>query len=353
MKKNASGFSFAALLLAVSMANASEFDGWYIGVDAGSNKSTATALADKSSTYGGLVAGRNWDMGGYLLGANAFYDSHNSSYTKEDAGLDLKLGLPMGQWLPYLKAGLAATTPGTRVHAGLGVEYKFADSWSVNGEWMTDKKADSGVDYKNNNFVVGLNYYFEGGRKAAGAAAADEAARQAAARDAAAREAAARDAADRAAKEAAAKQTAEAAEAKEAAAKEASREAWKASIIEKPVRLEGANFASGSSKLLPGADAKLDEVVNAATQFPDVQLDVSGHTDNVGNAAKNVKLSQERADAVKAYLVKKGVAAERIHTKGYGADNPIAGNDTAEGRAKNRRVEVKYSIKEEKKERVQ
>ncbi len=348
MKKKTSGFSFAALLLAVSGAYASEFDGWYVGVDAGSNKSTATALADKSSTYAGLVAGYNRDMGGFLLGANAFYDAHNSSYTKEDGGLDIKLGLPMSQWLPYVKAGLAATTPGTRVHAGLGVEYKFADRWSVNGEWMTDKKTDTGVDYKNNNLVIGLNYYFEGGKRAA----ADRAAADAAAdRDAAAREAAARDAA---AKEAAAKRAAEAAAAREAAAKEAAtREAWKTSIIEKPVRLEGASFASGSSTLLPGAGAKLDEVVNAAGQFPDIRLDVSGYTDNIGDAGKNVKLSQARAEAVKAYLVNKGVAADRISTAGYGADNPIADNKTAEGRAKNRRVEVKYSIREEKRERVQ
>ena len=123
----------------------------------------------------------------------------------------------------------------------------------------------------------------------------------------------------------------------------------KPSVIEKTVRLEGANFATGSSKLLKAADIKLDEVVNAAKEYPQVQLDVTGYTDNVGNAQKNLQLSQQRANAVKAYLVKKGVASERINTKGAGADSPIADNATAEGRAKNRRVEVRYSIKEEKK----
>lgn len=121
----------------------------------------------------------------------------------------------------------------------------------------------------------------------------------------------------------------------------------KPSIIEKAVRLEGANFATGSSKLLKAADSKLNEVVDAAREYPDVQLDVTGYTDNVGNAQKNVKLSQERANAVKAYLVKNGVASERINTKGAGADSPIADNATAEGRSKNRRVEVRYTIKEE------
>lgn len=123
----------------------------------------------------------------------------------------------------------------------------------------------------------------------------------------------------------------------------------KPSIIEKAVRLEGANFATGSSKLLKAADSKLNEVVDAAREYPDVQLDVTGYTDNVGDAQKNLKLSQERANAVKAYLVKNGVASERINTKGVGADSPIADNATAEGRAKNRRVEVRYTIKEEQK----
>jgi OOP family OmpA-OmpF porin len=129
-------------------------------------------------------------------------------------------------------------------------------------------------------------------------------------------------------------------------------ESWRTTLIEKPVRLEGASFAPGSAKLLPGASSKLDEVVNAANQSQDIRLNVVGYTDSTGSAQKNVKLSQGRADAVKAYLVKKGVAADRISSKGMGADNPIADNTTAEGRAKNRRVEVNYAIKEEQKVRV-
>lgn len=129
-------------------------------------------------------------------------------------------------------------------------------------------------------------------------------------------------------------------------------ENWKTSIVEKPVRLEGANFSPGSSKLLPGASSKLDEVVNAANQHSEVNLDVMGYTDSTGNVQSNLKLSQGRADAVKAYLVKKGVEADRITSKGYGSDSPIADNATAEGRAKNRRVEVHYSIKEEQRVRV-
>jgi OOP family OmpA-OmpF porin len=345
----------AVLLLGVANAKATEFDSWYLGINAGSNKSSATGLADKNTGYLGLAAGYNWDMRTFLLGVDGFVDTHGSSHTGQDAGVDVKLGLPLAAWLPYAK---------------LGVEYKFAPQWSVYGEWTTDKKSSGATDYKNNNLLIGVNYYLEGGRAAASevpasdtaareAAARDAAAREAAAREAAAREAAARDAAarnaaarDAAARDAAAREAA----AKEAAGKEAAakaaRESWKTSIIEKPVRLEGANFASGSSKLLASAGATLDEVVNAARQFPDIQLQVMGYTDNIGNAQSNLRLSRARAEAVKGYLVKQGVAAERITSQGFGADSPVADNASAEGRAKNRRVEIHYTVKEEKKVRV-
>jgi outer membrane protein OmpA-like peptidoglycan-associated protein len=93
-------------------------------------------------------------------------------------------------------------------------------------------------------------------------------------------------------------------------------------------------------------------VVNAAKQYPEVKLDVSGHTDNTGGKAHNQTLSENRAAAVKAWLVKHGVAADRINTSGHADTQPVADNKTKEGRAANRRVEVRYVIKEEKKVRV-
>jgi outer membrane protein OmpA-like peptidoglycan-associated protein len=83
----------------------------------------------------------------------------------------------------------------------------------------------------------------------------------------------------------------------------------------------------------------LDKALAILQEFPSVRIEVSGHTDNVGKPEDNLALSQARADAVKAYLVGKGVAAERIVAKGYGDANPRADNKTRKGKAKNRRIE--------------
>jgi len=127
---------------------------------------------------------------------------------------------------------------------------------------------------------------------------------------------------------------------------------FRTSITEKAVRLEGANFATGSSRLLAGASAKLNEVVQAAREYPEMDLTVSGHTDSSGNASLNQALSRDRAAAVKTYLVGQGVAAERIRTEGFGSQQPVADNRTAAGRAQNRRVEIRYTIREETRVRV-
>jgi outer membrane protein OmpA-like peptidoglycan-associated protein len=74
---------------------------------------------------------------------------------------------------------------------------------------------------------------------------------------------------------------------------------------------------------------------------PDVRIEVAGHTDNTGSAAINQRLSQARAAAVRAYLARKGVAPVRMVARGYGPNDPVAPNTTAEGRARNRRVELR------------
>ena len=98
------------------------------------------------------------------------------------------------------------------------------------------------------------------------------------------------------------------------------------------------NFATGSS-VIPAADkAGLNEFAAGAKKAA-LKGEISGHTDNTGNAAANVALSDARAKAVVAYLIKQGIAADALTAKGYGADKPIANNGTEDGRARNRRVE--------------
>ena len=105
--------------------------------------------------------------------------------------------------------------------------------------------------------------------------------------------------------------------------------------------IEGINFKTGSSEILPGSFAILDRALKVLQDFPDVNLEISGHTDNKGGAAYNLNLSQHRADSVKLYFVSRGIASSRLISVGYGKDRPIADNSTASGRATNRRTEFK------------
>ncbi|MER3522611.1 MAG: hypothetical protein C4326_00725 [Ignavibacteria bacterium] len=109
--------------------------------------------------------------------------------------------------------------------------------------------------------------------------------------------------------------------------------------VGKAIVLEGIVFKTGSAAIGPASEEILEQAFNTLDQNKDVTVEIRGYTDNVGSRAANMRLSQRRADAVKAWLVKKGIAAERITTKGYGLDNPIADNKTPEGRQKNRRIE--------------
>ncbi len=99
-------------------------------------------------------------------------------------------------------------------------------------------------------------------------------------------------------------------------------------------------FETGSSTLKPASQARLNQFVGALAANRDARVRVDGFTDNVGNAAANKRLSEERANAVKAELVRMGVPADRLSAQGFGQDNPIADNGTASGRQMNRRVSV-------------
>lgn len=105
--------------------------------------------------------------------------------------------------------------------------------------------------------------------------------------------------------------------------------------------LDNVEFDVGKATLRPVSSKELDELVDYLKWKEEQRIEVAGHTDNVGKDADNQRLSQQRAEAVKNYLVKKGVATNRIIAKGYGATEPVADNATAAGRQRNRRTEVR------------
>jgi outer membrane protein OmpA-like peptidoglycan-associated protein len=109
---------------------------------------------------------------------------------------------------------------------------------------------------------------------------------------------------------------------------------------EKPLVLRGVNFATAKAVLIGDSKEILDRVAASLIEHPDVKVEVAGHCDSQGADAYNLKLSDQRANAVRNYLISDGVAADQLVAKGYGETRPIADNNTEEGRAENRRVEL-------------
>ena len=107
--------------------------------------------------------------------------------------------------------------------------------------------------------------------------------------------------------------------------------------------LEGVKFKTDSDVLLPESLPKLDAVAEIMKNHPDYKLTIDGYTDNTGSSQYNHELSYKRANAAKARLVVDGINGNRITTHGYGEERPIATNNTAEGRAQNRRIEFLVS----------
>ena len=102
---------------------------------------------------------------------------------------------------------------------------------------------------------------------------------------------------------------------------------------------KNVQFEKNAYNLLPVSTVELDKLVQLLTENPTIKLQINGHTDNTGNADDNLKLSTNRAKSVVDYLLGKSVNATRLSYKGFGASNPIADNNTEEGKAKNRRTE--------------
>jgi outer membrane protein OmpA-like peptidoglycan-associated protein len=106
------------------------------------------------------------------------------------------------------------------------------------------------------------------------------------------------------------------------------------------IALRNIFFNTASYDLLPASNAELDKLVRLLNANPGLRIELGGHTDDVGADAANMTLSEQRARAVRDFVIGKGIAADRITAKGYGETKPVAPNDTEEGRALNRRTEV-------------
>jgi len=104
--------------------------------------------------------------------------------------------------------------------------------------------------------------------------------------------------------------------------------------------LRGVHFDFNKSNIRPGDAAVLDEAASTLKANPGIDIDVNGYCDSIGKVNYNLALSERRADAVVDYLVKDGIDSARLHPHGYGKTDFVATNDTAEGRAQNRRVEL-------------
>lgn len=110
--------------------------------------------------------------------------------------------------------------------------------------------------------------------------------------------------------------------------------------VTRPLILHGVTFEVGRSRLTPASHRILDNVAESLIANPEVRIEVAGHTDSTGPRSLNMRLSEARAQAVKAYLASRGVDPGRMAAYGYGPDQPIASNSTPDGRAQNRRVEL-------------
>ncbi len=105
--------------------------------------------------------------------------------------------------------------------------------------------------------------------------------------------------------------------------------------------IKGIYFKTGSAKIRPRSFKVLDDAVRILKEWPSVRVQIEGHTDDRGNDDTNMKLSDDRAASVRQYLVDKGIAADRLVSKGFGETKPVGDNKTKKGRAENRRIEFK------------
>jgi outer membrane protein OmpA-like peptidoglycan-associated protein len=116
---------------------------------------------------------------------------------------------------------------------------------------------------------------------------------------------------------------------------------YKREVAQQPLILAGVNFDTAKATIRPESFSRLDTVVDFMVHKKSARVEISGHTDNVGDAKANKALSEKRAQACRNYIVSKGIDKKRLDAVGFGDEHPLAPNDSDEGRQKNRRIEAK------------
>jgi OOP family OmpA-OmpF porin len=113
-------------------------------------------------------------------------------------------------------------------------------------------------------------------------------------------------------------------------------------VLRARIVIDGINFAFDSAQVLPESTPALESALALLKDNPDARVEVGGHTDNVGDARHNQRLSEQRAETVKRWLVQHGIPSSRLTARGYGSTQPRASNDDEAGRAQNRRIEFTH-----------
>ncbi len=348
-------FMILALLSAgVGMSNAeTASDGWALGFGLSYPRYYSVNIDALNSNYGGYISiQRNFTehvglrlKAGYSHMEGQWLNGPVNSLVTEGTNLitaDLDLlyyVIPCELISPYIFAGAGgnykmisgaetaipdADKPGVQLNAGLGVEVKLNPEWNVTGEFGYHITANSALDgdivaaelngYDSYLvFSAGVNYLFSQGSPSeqcgpckTGSAEIDYG------------------------------------KIEDLIIKNMSRQpvvdSYIVKISDDRLLLVGVKFAFDKSSLLPESYGVLDQAVKLLNTKPEVKVEIEGYTDYVGTGSYNQKLSLERAETVKTYLVSKGVDEARLTTIGYGMNNPLEDNKTPEGRAMNRRI---------------